>query len=71
MTTIIQGTPRTEVYVNESCGVCIKQFNYPEEDMFVYFSIEESERIIQAIREATEEAKQIRESEGEEDEQRT
>ena len=67
MTTIITGTPKTEVFVNELGGICIKQYNELDEESWVYFTIEEADRIIQAIKDTKKEAELIREQKGEKD----
>ena len=60
MTEIIHGTPKTEVYVNELGGVCIRQENnYFDDDPYIYFSIEEADAVIQAIKNTLQEAREI------------
>ena len=61
MTIKISGTPPTEIFVNEYGGICIKQENdsFYGEDPFVYFSINEAEAIIEAIKKTIEEAKEV------------
>ena len=55
--TKIYGTPFTEIFVNENGGICIKQDDQYSDDQFVYFSANEAETIINAIKECVKEIK--------------
>lgn len=54
---VIYGTPTTEIYRNKAGGICISQENEFNCTSFVYFSANEAESIIKAIKNIVKEIK--------------